>query len=53
MYYLDAFYTNHFKTTLDHDEKHDICNVTYKIPYLGTQMHTAIHNNLQEHFIKT
>jgi hypothetical protein len=49
---LDAFYTNHFKTVLDHDEKHDLCNLTYNIPYLATQMHTAIHNNLKEHFIK-
>ena len=49
---LDAFYIKHFKTVLDHDEKHDPCNLTYNIPYLATQMHTAIHNNLKEHYIK-
>ena len=48
---LDAFYTNHFRTVLDHDEKHNLCNLTFNIPYLATQMHTAIHNNLKEHFI--
>ena len=49
---LDAFYIKHFKTVLDHDEKQDLCNLTYNIPYLATQMHTAIHNNLKEHFTK-
>ena len=49
---LDAFYISHFKTVLDHDEKHDLRNLSYNIPYLVRQMHTAIHNNLKEHFIK-
>ena len=49
---LDAFYISHFKTVLDHDEKHDLRNLSYNIPYLVRQMHTAIHNNLKEHFVK-
>eukprot|EP00912_Choanoflagellata_sp_UC4_P000109 UC4_evm1s74 len=49
---LDTFYEDHFKEVLAHNEKHDLCNLSFNIPYLATQMHTAIHNNLKEHFIK-
>lgn len=48
---LQHFYEEHFVSVLDHKEKHDLCNLTYNIPYLATQMHTAIHNNLKEHFV--
>ena len=36
----------------DNTIAHDLRNLTFNIPYLATQMHTAIHNNLKEHFIK-
>lgn len=48
---LRNFYENQYKQVLTH-EKHDLKNLSYLLPYLATQMHTAIHNNLKEHFIK-
>ena len=48
---LETFYNEHFKEVLDHDDKFDLCNYSFLIPYLATQMHTAIHNNLKEHFV--
>ena len=48
---LQHFYEEHFVSVLDHKDKHDLCNLTYNIPYLATQMHTAIHNNMKEHFV--
>jgi hypothetical protein len=33
---LDAFYRNHFKSVLDHEEKYDLRNLGYNIPYLAT-----------------
>jgi hypothetical protein len=47
---LDAFYSNHFESV--HEEKHDLRKLTHNIPYLATQIHTGIHNNLKEHFIR-
>jgi len=49
---LHAFYDDHFKTVLEHDGKLDLRNLPHSIHYLAEQMHTAIHNNLKEHFIK-
>jgi hypothetical protein len=34
-----------------HSEKHDLRNFTYLLPYLATQMHTGLYNNLKEHFL--
>ena len=33
---LDAFYSNRFKSALDHEEKYDLRNLGYNIPYLAT-----------------
>ena len=48
---LDAFYEKEFKPLLAHEDKFDLCCYSYLLPYLATQMHTAIHNNLKEHFV--
>ena len=48
---LDAFYKDEFKPLLAHEDKFDLCCYSYLLPYLATQMHTAIHNNLKEHFV--
>ena len=48
---LNDFYEKEFKPLLTHN-KHDLRNMTYLLPYLATQMVTAINNNLKEHFIK-
>jgi hypothetical protein len=48
---LDAFYAKEFQPLLMHSEKHDLRNFTYLLPYLATQMHTGLHNNLKEHFL--
>ena len=48
---LDAFYISEFKPLLAHEDKFDQCCYGYLLPYLATQMHTAIHNNLKEHFV--
>jgi hypothetical protein len=48
---LDDFYSKEFQSLLVHTEKHDLKNFTFLLPYLATQMHTAINNNLKEHFI--
>lgn len=48
---LEDFYTVEFQPLLAHKEKHDLRNFTYLLPYLATQMHTGLHNNLKEHFI--
>ncbi len=47
---LAAFYEAEFKDLITHD-KFDLKNISFLLPYLATQMHTAIHNNLKEHFI--
>ena len=48
---LDAFYKDEFKPLLAHEDKFDLRCYGYLLPYLATQMHTAIHNNLKEHFV--
>ena len=48
---LDAFYEYEFKSLLAHEDKFDLCCYSKLLPYLATQMHTAIHNNLKEHFV--
>lgn len=48
---LNDFYEKEFKSVLTHN-KHDLRNMTFMLPYLATQMVTAINNNLKEHFIK-
>ena len=48
---LDAFYENEFKSLPAHEDKFDLRCYGYLLPYLATQMHTAIHNNLKEHFV--
>lgn len=48
---LDTFYIDEFKPLLAHDDKFELRNYSYLLPYLATQMHTAIHNNLKEHFV--
>jgi hypothetical protein len=48
---LEDFYTKEFQPLLAHKEKHDLRNFTTLLPYLATQIHTGLHNNLKEHFI--
>ena len=48
---LADFYTTEFQPLLMHSEKHDLRNFTYLLPYLATQMHTGLYNNLKEHFL--
>jgi hypothetical protein len=48
---LEDFYTREFQPLLAHSEKHDLRNFTTLLPYLATQIHTGLHNNLKEHFI--
>ena len=48
---LNAFYTQEFKPLLSHEEKFDMRYYSHLLSYLATQMHTAIHNNLKEHFV--
>lgn len=48
---LEDFYTREFQPLLAHKDKHDLRNFTYLLPYLATQMHTGLHNNLKEHFV--
>ena len=47
---LSSFYESEFKTLITHD-KFDLKNMSFLLPYLATQIHTAIHNNLKEHFV--
>ena len=48
---LDEFHENEFKPLLAHKEKHDMENFSQLLNYLATQIHTGLHNNLQERFI--
>ena len=41
---LDAFYISEFKPLLAHDDKFELRNYTFLLPYLATQLNTAIHN---------
>lgn len=47
---LSSFYELEFKTLITHN-KFDLKNMSFLFPYLATQIHTAIHNNLKEHFV--
>ena len=47
---LSSFYELEFKMLITHD-KFDLKNMSFLLPYLATQIHTAIHNNLKEHFV--
>jgi len=47
---LTSFYETEFKQLITHD-KFDLKNMSFLLPYLATQIHTAIHNNLKEHFV--
>ena len=47
---LAIFYEAEFKSLIMHD-KFDLKNMSFLLPYLATQIHTAIHNNLKEHFV--
>ena len=49
---LKSFYESEFKhcQLITHD-KFDLKRLSHILPYLATQIHTAIHNNLKEHFI--
>ena len=48
---LETFYEDEYKDVLQHNDKHDLCNMSYLLPYLATQMHTGIRNNMKEHFM--
>jgi hypothetical protein len=48
---LDAFNISEFKPLIADKNKFALCNYTFLLPYLATQMHTAIHNKLKEHFV--
>ena len=41
---LDAFYISEFKPLLVHDDKFELHNYMFLLPYLATQLNTAIHN---------
>jgi hypothetical protein len=47
---LATFYEHEFKALITHN-KFDLKNMSFLLPYLATQVYTAIHNNLKEHFI--
>ena len=46
----DNFFEQEFNALITHN-KFDLKNMSFILPYLATQVHTAIHNNLKEHFI--
>jgi hypothetical protein len=48
---LEQFYTVEYQPLLNH-VKTSLVNKSYIIPYLATQIHTAITNNVQERFIQ-
>ena len=48
---LEQFYTIEYQPLLNH-VKTSLVNKSYIIPYLATQIHTAITNNVQERFIQ-
>ena len=48
---LDNFYTTEYQPLLQH-EKTNIKNKTFLLPYVATQIHTCLSNNIQEHFIQ-
>lgn len=48
---LDAFYQTEYQPLLNH-VKTNLKNTTFLLPYLATQIHTSLSNNIQEHFIQ-
>ena len=48
---LERFYKTEYQPLLNH-EKTNLKNTTFLLPYLATQIHTSLSNNIQEHFIQ-
>ena len=48
---LKRFYEEEYQPLLDH-EKPSLTNLTQILLYAATQIHTAIHNNIQERFVQ-
>ncbi len=48
---LNQFYKTEYQPLLTH-EKTNLKNTTFLLPYLATQIHTSLSNNIQEHFIQ-
>ena len=48
---LQEFYDTEYQPLLNH-EKTDLKNTTFLLPYVATQIHTCLSNNLQEHFLQ-
>ena len=48
---LEEFYKTEYQPLLYH-EKTNLKNTTFLLPYLATQIHTSLSNNIQEHFIQ-
>ena len=48
---LDAFYQTEYQPLLNH-VKTNLKNTTFLLPYLATQIHTSLSNNIQERFIQ-
>jgi hypothetical protein len=48
---LEEFYKSEYQPLLNH-EKTNLKNTTFLLPYLATQIHTSLSNNIQEHFIQ-
>jgi len=48
---LEQFYKTEYQPLLNH-VKTNLKNTTFLLPYLGTQIHTSLSNNIQEHFIQ-
>ena len=48
---LDVFYKTEYQSLLNH-VKTNLKNTTFLLPYLATQIHTSLSNNIQERFIQ-
>jgi hypothetical protein len=48
---LEKFYLEEYQPTINH-EKTNLKNTSFLLPYLATQIHTSLSNNVQEHFIQ-
>jgi hypothetical protein len=48
---LEEFYKTEYQLFLNH-EKTNLKNTTFLLPYLATQIHTSLYNNIQDHFIQ-
>jgi hypothetical protein len=48
---LEEFYKTEYQPLLNH-EKTNLKNTTFLLPYLSTQIHTSLSNNIQEHFVQ-